>query len=151
MQTLRFVAVLAVVVLLFVVTEPLSVSAADPVEGFWTSIDEKSNKSTAYWEFTVEEGELKGVIVKLPEEDDPEALCVDCSGEYKNMPVIGTTWLHLKKKNRDGSWEDGFIIDSENGKQYRAKVWVEEGDLRLRGYVGFFHRTQTWKRTDDPR
>ena len=151
MQALRFTAVLAAVVLLFAMSEPLSVSAADPVEGFWTSIDEETSEPTAYWNFTVEEGELKGVIVKLPEEDDPEALCVDCSGEYKDLPIIGTTWLHLKKQNRDGSWEDGFIIDSGKGKQYRAKVWVEDGDLKVRGYVGFLHRTQTWKRVDDPR
>jgi uncharacterized protein (DUF2147 family) len=27
---------------------------------------------------------------------------------------------------------------------YKAELWVEEGKLKIRGYVGFFYRTQTW-------
>ncbi|HET57927.1 MAG TPA: DUF2147 domain-containing protein [Deltaproteobacteria bacterium] len=137
---------------MFLVLCPVgNAGATEPVEGFWTSIDEETNESTAFWELTVRDGELTGTIVKLPEGKDPDAVCEDCSEEYKDKPVIGTTWLHLNKRNDDGVWEDGFIIDSGKGKQYKAKVWTEEGDLKVRGYIGFFYRTQTWKRVDDPR
>ena len=51
---------------------------------------------------------------------------------------------------RDGDvWVDGRILDPEKGKTYRGKVWLENGTLRLRGYVSVFFRTQTWVRADD--
>ncbi len=151
MKNIRIPLFVSSILVLFVVFLSLPAWAADPVEGFWTSIDEETNEPTAYWQLTVTDGELKGVIVRLPEGKNPEAVCDKCEDEYKDMPIIGTTWLHLKKQKSDGTWEDGFIIDSGKGKKYKAKVWVEDGDLKVRGYVGFLHRTQTWKRVDDPR
>jgi uncharacterized protein (DUF2147 family) len=43
-------------------------------------------------------------------------------------------------------WEDGTIMDPDNGKVYDCKLWVEDGKLKVRGYVAFFFRTQTWVR-----
>ncbi|HCZ37305.1 MAG TPA: DUF2147 domain-containing protein, partial [Cytophagales bacterium] len=34
--------------------------------------------------------------------------------------------------------------DPNNGKIYRCKVWLEGNNLKLRGYLGPFFRTQTW-------
>jgi hypothetical protein len=36
------------------------------------------------------------------------------------------------------------IMDPEDGKTYEAELWVEDGKLKVRGYLGFFYRTQTW-------
>lgn len=123
---------------------------ADPLEGFWESIDENTGEVTAWWEFFVTDEGLRGTVIKVPDEPD-DILCDKCTGEYKDVPIIGTQWLQLNKRNKDGSWEEGFIIDSQTGKQYRAKVWLDGEDLKLRGYIGFFYRTQTWKRAEDPR
>ena len=47
----------------------------------------------------------------------------------------------------DDEWGDGEILDPNNGKIYDCKIWLEGNDiLKVRGYVGFFYRTQTWKR-----
>ena len=47
----------------------------------------------------------------------------------------------------DDEWDDGEILDPNNGKIYDCKIWLEGNDiLKVRGYVGFFYRTQTWKR-----
>ena len=43
-------------------------------------------------------------------------------------------------------WKDGTILDPENGSVYDCKLWVEGGRLKVRGYVAFFYRTQTWVR-----
>ena len=75
---------------------------------------------------------------------------MECKGELQEFfekPISNTAWLKLSK-NRDGIWEDGYIIDSGKGKKYKAKVWAEDGNLMMRGYIGFFFRTQTWLRTD---
>jgi len=40
-------------------------------------------------------------------------------------------------KKQDQYWGGGKILDPLNGKVYKCKVWVENGDLLLRGYIGF--------------
>jgi len=37
-------------------------------------------------------------------------------------------------------------MDPETGKVYDCKIWLENGQLKVRGYVAFFYRTQTWLR-----
>jgi len=48
------------------------------------------------------------------------------------------------KQGQNETWEDGDILDPENGKVYRCKVWVEQGNLMVRGYIAFLYRTQKW-------
>ncbi len=47
---------------------------------------------------------------------------------------------------KDGSeFTGGTILDPKKGTVYKCKMWVEDGQLQVRGYVGIFYRTQTWK------
>ena len=50
----------------------------------------------------------------------------------------------LEKKGAD--YSGGNILDPKNGKVYTCKLWLEKGELKVRGYVGIFFRTQTWHR-----
>lgn len=143
-------AALVAVVVMWSFMSLADVPATDPLEGFWQSVDENTGEVTAWWEFVVTDEGLRGTVIKVPDEPD-DIVCDKCTAEYKDVPIIGTQWLQLNKRNKDGSWEEGFIIDSKTGKQYRAKVWLDGEDLKLRGYIGFFYRTQTWKRAEDPR
>lgn len=54
----------------------------------------------------------------------------------------------IERLVQDGDdYEDGTILDTNNDKVYDCKIWVDEkGDLQVRGYVGWFYRTQTWSR-----
>ena len=49
----------------------------------------------------------------------------------------------------DDEWEDGSILDPDNGKTYDCKIWREGDKLQVRGYIAFFFRTQTWHRVKD--
>jgi uncharacterized protein (DUF2147 family) len=49
-------------------------------------------------------------------------------------------------KKDDDEYTGGHILDPEVGKIYRCKLWIEEGTLKVRGYLGPFFRTQTWQR-----
>ena len=49
------------------------------------------------------------------------------------------------KKSGD-KWEDGKIYNPKNGKTYRCSMWLEGKELKVRGHLGIFHETQTWKR-----
>jgi uncharacterized protein (DUF2147 family) len=51
---------------------------------------------------------------------------------------------NLVKVEDENEWEGGDILDPENGKVYRCKLWVENGKLKIRGYIAFLYRTQKW-------
>ena len=127
----------------------MTASAASSVEGYWKSVDEQTDKASGYWKLELVDSQLLGYVINYPgmKSDD---ICMACRGdlqEFLEKPIRGTAWINLSK-NRDGVWKDGYIIDSGQGKKYKAEIWVEDGDLKMRGYIGFFYRTQTWLRTD---
>jgi len=133
-------------VLLILVTPA---SAESSIEGYWKSIDEQTSKASGYWKIEVKDNRLLGYLVNYPDMN-PDNTCIVCTGKLKEFyekPIKGTAWINLKK-NKDGVWKDGYIIDSGEGKKYKAQLWVEDGNLMMRGYIGFFYRTQTWLRTD---
>ncbi|TAL31959.1 MAG: DUF2147 domain-containing protein [Spirochaetes bacterium] len=126
-----------------------TVNAAFPEEGYWKSVDDKTGMATAYWLFTVDGGVLSGFIISYPNMK-PDDTCTACSGgaeDWNNKPITGTAWLQLTERTAEGIWENGYIIDSKKGAKYKAKVWLEDGNLKMRGYVGFMYSTQTWYRT----
>jgi len=49
---------------------------------------------------------------------------------------------------RKGKWRDGRILDPNNGKYYDCQIWLEDNKLKVRGYIGFFYRTQEWIRAE---
>jgi uncharacterized protein (DUF2147 family) len=127
----------------------MATSAESSLEGYWKSIDEQTSKVTAYWKLEVKDNHLLGYLVNYPglKPDDFCIACKDELPEFYEKPIRGTAWLNLSKYH-DGIWKDGYIIDSGKGEKYKAKVWLEDGNLMMRGYVGFFFRTQTWLRAD---
>ncbi|MGB1302378.1 MAG: DUF2147 domain-containing protein, partial [Pseudoalteromonas tetraodonis] len=50
----------------------------------------------------------------------------------------------------DGSWEDGEILDPNNGKTYSVRLTPQQNGekLEVRGYVGFFYRNQYWLKVE---
>jgi uncharacterized protein (DUF2147 family) len=56
----------------------------------------------------------------------------------------------LRNFRPDGNvWVGGTVVDPENGKEYKGKVWsIGTGKLSMRGFIGFslLGRTQTWTR-----
>ena len=91
-------------------------------------------------------GKLFGKIASLTEPNDEKGkpkICTKCTGADKDQPIVGL--IILKSLALDGdSYKGGTITDPEDGKVYKAEVWVEDGKLKVRGYVGFFYKTQTW-------
>ena len=48
----------------------------------------------------------------------------------------------------DGEWVGGTIYDPKNGKTYDCILWLENGKLKVRGYVGWFYDTKTWTKVN---
>ena len=113
--------------------------------GKWKTIDDNTGKPRSIVEITEKDGKAYGKILKLFREpgEDQDPICDDCEDYRKDKKVIGMTIITDMVKD-DDEWDDGEILDPENGKIYDCKIWVEDGKLQVRGYVAFFFRTQTW-------
>ncbi len=49
-------------------------------------------------------------------------------------------------------WKNGTIMDPEDGKVYKCSMWLDKDnpdELKVRGYILFLYRTQTWYRVKD--
>jgi uncharacterized protein (DUF2147 family) len=113
-------------------------------------VDEKTGKTRSVVEVYEQGGKLFGRIASIPEPLDKDGrpkVCTKCVGADKDKPIIGL--VIIKDLAPDGErYKGGTILDPEDGKVYKAQVWVEDGALKVRGYVGIFFRTQTWPRAN---
>lgn len=57
-------------------------------------------------------------------------------------------WGFKPDNEEKTKWVGGQIYDPDNGKTYDCKLRLEDGKLRIRGYVGisWFGRTTVWTR-----
>ena len=102
------------------------------VEGDWKTIDEEGNAKSIvkiYKKGDVYEGKIVKVFRK-----DPDA-----------QKHVGTVIIKNMKKYGN-EWSGGTIYSPIKDKTYDGKLWLEDGNLMVRGYVGWFFRTQTWVR-----
>jgi uncharacterized protein (DUF2147 family) len=68
--------------------------------------------------------------------------------DWQGQPQCGLTIITNEKPEAVDSWL-GEITDPRDGGTYHAKLWVDEqGNLRLRGYIGIpaLGATQVWHR-----
>jgi len=95
-------------------------------------------------------GVLTGRITKLlRKEAKQDAVCDQCTDDRKGKPVLGMDIIRgAKKVDGKDVWEDGKILDPENGKAYTLRLTpIEAGKkLEVRGSVFGIGRTQTWVR-----
>jgi uncharacterized protein (DUF2147 family) len=123
----------------------LSIQAQDSIFGKWKTIDDATGKPRAVVEIYQKDGKAYGKIIQLfrSPEQDQDPICDKCNGVEHNKKVIGLEILKAMEKDGD-EWEDGTILDTESGKVYDCKLWLEDGKLMVRGYIAFFFRTQQW-------
>jgi uncharacterized protein (DUF2147 family) len=117
--------------------------ADDAILGVWKTVDDDGKTAKSFVEIYEREGKIFGRIVKLLQ-DPPDQLCDKCRDDKKDKPVLGMEIITgLSKKG--SAYSGGKILDPENGKTYDCKIWREGDTLKVRGYVAFFFRTQTWQ------
>ena len=117
-----------------------------PVVGHWDSYDDETGEKKSVIEIYQVSDQLFGKIIEIHDKSKADALCTECQDERKGEPITGMVIMKNLLEN-DEEWGEGEIMDPNNGKTYDCKIWTEGDDiLKVRGYVGFFYRTQTWKR-----
>ena len=125
--------------------------AASPV-GLWHNIDDKTGEAKAAIRIVETAGVVSGRIEKrLAKDAKPGAVCTECKDERKDKPMDGLEIIRgAKKVEGKDVWEDGKILDPENGREYTLRLTPVEGGrkLEVRGYLGvsLFGRSQVWLR-----
>ncbi len=129
----------------------LGVFAQSDVTGKWKTIDDETGKEKSIVDIYEKDGKIYGKITKLfrgpDEEQDP--ICDVCPGDRKNKKIIGMEIIRgMEWDGSDDRYEDGEIMDPKDGETYDCVIWREGEELKVRGYVAFFYRTQTWKKVN---
>ena len=138
-----------------------SVNGKDAI-GIWKTVDDETGRTKSKVKIYEKNGKIYGRIQELldPEtlEDSgvntfEEVICHECPKNWgKGKPVLNLLIIWDMEKQED-KWSDGNIMDPENGKIYGCTMWLDKDDnsgntLKVRGWLAFFYRTQTWYREE---
>lgn len=123
---------------------------AQSILGKWITYDDNTKLAASVVEVTERSGKIFVQVKEMrnpPPNTPPSMKCVDCKGAKKDKPIVGMYIVEGAEK--DGNEYKGIILDPANGKEYKAKIWLDSENrnvLNVRGYIGPFFRTQVWKR-----
>jgi uncharacterized protein (DUF2147 family) len=139
--------------------------AADPVEGFWLSVDDKTGQVTAGWHIYSQGNTLFGKLLSTA--DHPQNVvaerCKDSypgfpvAGKVSQMTVVGTPWIYGLSMEKPGEWGNGHVVNPEDGRVYRCRIIYRTADgkkhksdvLEMRGEIGLgIGRSQFWQKSD---
>lgn len=123
--------------------------------GLWKTVGDDTGTEWSLVRITEAGGVFSGRIEKLL---DPaikaDAVCLKCSDERKDKPLVGMTIIRGVSRNAShhNTWDGGEILDPNNGKTYavRLKPADDGKTLAVRGYLGtpLLGRSQTWIRVE---
>jgi uncharacterized protein (DUF2147 family) len=141
----RFIATL-----LLAAAPAIAFAQATPV-GLWKTIDDETKAEKSLVRISDNGGVLSGKIEKLLDPSKQETKCDKCTDSRKDQPVLGMLIVEGVKKNSDEAyWDNGTILDPNNGKTYKVRLTPKDGGktLEVRGFIGFLYRNQTWQRVE---
>ncbi len=120
---------------MMVTTLPLL--AADGVIGFWKTIDDETNEPKSIVQVYEHQGKVCGRVVELLQNPGAKAK-LPGSPSIKGLDII---WDLTKDGDK---YKGGEVLDPQKGKVYDAQMWLEGGNLILRGSLFGIGRKQTW-------
>ena len=100
----------------------------------------------------LQNGALFGRVTGARPGRSPDSLCDKCSGALKHQRIMGMVIMSGFHPQGD-DWVGGTLVDPENGKEYKGKIWAIGSDkLGMRGFVGIslIGRSATWVRLSGP-
>jgi uncharacterized protein (DUF2147 family) len=150
---------LAAVVVTLLTAFPALAGDGDTILGVWAT-DPEGEGGQAHIEITKTGGKYAGTIVWLEEplylddeEDEdygnPKVDKNNPDPALQSRPIIGLELMKGFVFDGKETWKKGTIYDPDNGKTYKCKLKIgDEGQLKVRGYIGFsmIGRTSEWTR-----
>ena len=140
--------------MLFVVAAQATTTTM-PLVGFYRTVDDSTNKSKAIVRLYECGENLCGRVVALFDKETGTTIeetiknpgrraeKVNGTPHVDGLDIIwGMSW-----DARRSEFSGGRIMDPEDGRTYRARIWANPNDptlLNVRGMIGPFGRTQVW-------
>lgn len=138
------------ILLLLLLIFPFIANGQD-ILGKWKTIDDETGEEKSVVEFYKRDGKVYGKIVKLfrKEGQDPDPVCTECPKDdpRHEKKIIGMEIIKDLQKDGD-EYVEGTVLKPDEGQIYKCKIWLDDGKLNIRGYWGFFYRTQEWVKAD---
>lgn len=94
---------------------------------------------------TFEDGNPKGVV-KITESNGVLTGKLIEANTAKGKQYVGMTVISGLKADGNGKYSGGSITDPAKNKTYRLTANLSGSTLDLKGHLGPFTRTQTWKK-----
>ncbi len=139
-----------ILVLVFLMSTICSYSQG--VFGTWKTIDDRNGKPKAIIDIYKKNGLMYGKIIEIVEKGKENFKCTKCEGDLKDKSVVGMTIITEGKKGTDEKWRGERLFDPQQAMTFRFKIWLNPenmNELKVRGYLAFIYRTQTWVRVKD--
>lgn len=112
---------------------------AQSVLGRW--LTEEGDAQVEVYE---KDGVVNGKVVWLQQGPDTKD-SKNPDAKLRGRKLMGVDLLSGLTKKGD-KYEGGKVYDPKSGKSYKCAIWLDGNDLKVRGYLGPFRETQTWKR-----
>ncbi|QCX00310.1 DUF2147 domain-containing protein [Aggregatimonas sangjinii] len=128
-----------------------TVGNSQSIFGKWKTIDDRTGNPKAIIDIYEEEGKMYGKVVKIVEKGMENSLCTKCEGDLKDKPVVGMRIIDAAEHDGDGVYKGDTLFDPQQAMTFRCKIWLNpdnSDELKVRGYLAFIYRTQTWIRVD---
>jgi uncharacterized protein (DUF2147 family) len=141
---------------------PVAADDGGSVEGVWAT-DPDNEDGQAHVEVFEKDGKYYGKLIWLEEpiypDDDEGGMAGQTKVDRENpdeslraRPILGLEIMQDFEYVGDGKYKKGTIYAPDEGKTYKCKLTLDEnGDLKVRGYIGvsLIGRTEVWTRVDD--
>ncbi len=128
-----------------------SMGYGQSIFGKWKTIDDRTGNPKAIIDIYEKDGLMYGHVVQILEKGKENSLCTKCDGELKDKPVLGMTIIEAAKETSKGVYKGKKLFDPEQAMTFRCKIWLNPdnpNELKVRGYLAFLYRTQTWLRLE---
>jgi len=120
------------------------------IVGKWKTIDDVTGNAKSIIQIYKENGKFYGKVIQILTPGEENKVCSLCEDDKKDQPIVGMILLTDLVED-DDEWNEGEILDPNNGSTYSCYVSLESNEkLKVRGYIGFslIGRTQYWYRID---
>lgn len=124
--------------------------------GFWLTFDDKTKKARGIVEIYQEkDGSISGKTLGglyIPGLKW-SSHCKGCIKPFTDQELDGMRfmWGFKKEHSHDNKYKGSIFDPDSKTKIYKSKLWLTDGgkNLKVRGYILFLYRTQTWQRLDN--
>lgn len=130
--------------------------------GTWKTVDDETGRTKSHVRIYKKGSDYHAEIVRLLDEQSLKASgeknfadikCTKCPSDHGKGQTMHGLEIIWGMEDDGSKWSGGQIMDPKKGKVYTCTMWMDDGDssgntLKVRGWVGFLFRTQTWYRVN---